>query len=277
MNFNDKKVAMTGYTGFLGKALEREINLAGGRVVHLSGDVRNITTFSNLDYSYDYLFHFGAPSSQILFKREADYCIDVTVNGMRNAIEACQRNGMKLVFPSTGLLSHGQANEYARGKQICEDLARGADIDWLCVRVFGTYGPGEEQKRDFASVPWLFMSDLMAGRPPIVYGDGSQTRDFIYLDDTVESILHLAENVSHEIVDVGSGAPVSFNKLIELLNTELGSKIDPEYIDAPVNYIEKTGGDITRLSRFYKPRVSINEGIRRMVEYAKSHHHDNNQ
>lgn len=269
MNYENKKIALTGYTGFLGKALDKALTNAGARVVHLAGDVRNAQTFSQVDYSYDMLFHFGAPSSQILFKSSADYCVDVTINGMRNAIEACQRSGVKLIFPSTGLLSHGQSNEYARCKEVSEDLARGADINWLAVRVFGTYGPGESQKQDFASVPYLFMQEIMQGRQPIVYGTGEQSRDFIYVDDTVQGIIHVAELLSQQIVDIGSGDPCTFNEIITLLNKHLGTDVKPEYVDAPQNYIKKTGGNIDLLKKYYAPKINLDEGLRLLVQYAR--------
>ena len=269
MNYKGKKIAITGHTGFLGTALVKELSRQGAHVELLIGDVRSYKTFQRLDYTFDYLFHFGAPSSQIQFKKSADYCVDVTINGMRNALEVCEKQGIKLIFPSTGLLSHGQSNEYARCKEVSEDLARGSGADWLAVRVFGTYGPGEEKKADFASVPWLFMQDILAGRSPVVFGDGTQERDFIYIEDTVNSILSVAELLSGQIVDIGTAEPVSFNTLIQIINDQTGSDIKPEYVGAPSNYIKQTGGNIELLKKYYTPKNSITAGIRKMVEYAK--------
>lgn len=265
-----KKVAITGHDGFLGRMLTLKLQRLGYNPKLLIGDVRDPRTFDPLDHSYDMLFHFGAPSSQVLFKRNADYCADVTINGMRNALANCQKRGVKLIYPSTGLLSHGQSNEYARCKAICEDLARGSSVEWLGLRIFGTYGPGEERKRDFASVPWLFMRDMMSDRQPVIYGDGNQTRDFIYITDTVSAIMSLAENVSQEIVDVGSGRSLSFNEIIGVLNLTLGTNIVPKYIDTPGNYIKHTNADISVLKQFYSPRVPLEAGIGRMVNYVKT-------
>lgn len=271
INYQNKKVAITGITGFLGAELAAALENAGATVIALKGDVRDPGTFLPVDYSVDYLFHFGAPSSQVLYKRAPDYCIDVTVNGMRNAIKTCEETGTKLIYPSTGLLSHGQTNEYARGKQICEDLHAGAQADVLGLRPFGTYGPGEEKKRDFASVPYLFMRDLMDGRAPLIFGDGEQRRDFIYIDDMVQSVITVAELKSGGIVDIGSGVPVSFNVLVQFLNEGLGTTIEPERTgQKPKNYIDETGADITELSKYYKPKVGLKEGIARMIEHEKA-------
>ena len=276
MSFINKKVAVTGHTGFLAGHLCDWLYAHGAQVYKLVGDVRDSATFAELDYSFDFLFNFGAPSSQILFKRSPDYGIDVTVNGMRNAIKACEQNGIKLVYPSTGLLSHGQANEYARGKQICEDLARGARCDILGVRIFGTYGPGEEKKRDFASVPFLFMREMLEGKAPVIFGDGSQKRDFIYIEDTVNSIVTLADKAGESIVDVGTGVPISFNELVAILNEELGTDITPEYIHKPGNYIDETGADPTLLNRYYKTKFDFRKGIKELISYAKSDSHYDN-
>ncbi len=270
MHYEGKKVAVTGWSGFLGSKLCEELEQAGADVIRLKGDVRNILTFVGIDYSVDYLFHLAAPSSQILFKRAADYCVDVTVNGMRNALAACEQNGTKLIYPSTGLLSHGQANEYARSKQICEDLAAGAKADVLGVRIFGTYGPGEEKKRDFASVPYLFMRDIMAGRRPLIFGDGEQRRDFIFIDDTVQALMHVAELKSGGVVDIGTGTSVSFLTLVDLLNDGLTTSIEPILTGRkPKNYIDETGSNIEELSKYYLPQIDMEAGIEAMIKHEE--------
>lgn len=266
MNYNDKKIAITGHTGFLGSNLRRVLLAAGARVRCLDGDVRDSQTFEPVDYDTDMLFHFGAPSSQIMFQREPDYAIDVTVNGMRQAIKACERSGAKLIFPSTGLLSLGGSNEYARGKMICEDLQAGAQCDNLGLRIFGTYGPGEAAKRDYASVPFLFMQELRANRAPVIYGDGSQERDYIYIEDTVNAIIRVAEIVSGGTIDIGSGEPISLKVLVDKLITLLGVDLTPTYIPKPANYIDASAADTSRMDQYYTRQYNLDDGLQAMIE-----------
>lgn len=275
MNYSGKTIAITGANGFIGKALvnwfrkDETINL---RI--LETDVRDPRTFLGLDHSVDYLFHFAAPSSQVLFKRMPLHCTEVTVAGFLNAAKACINNGIKLVYPSTGLLSSPQRNEYARTKEVCEQIAVDERFESLGVRIFATYGPGEHHKRDFASVPYLFARDMAAGKQPLIYGDGQQVRDFIYIDDTVQAILHLAEECSEPVVDVGYGESVSFNQIIAQINWALvgrdkGKYIKPIFVDRPPDYVNETRANVDIMNRFYKCRTSFEPGVNKVVKHLK--------
>jgi UDP-glucose 4-epimerase len=176
---------------------------------------------------------------------------------------------VRLIYPSTGLLSQGDTNEYARGKKVLEDIHLGSGMDALGIRIFATYGPGEGHKRDYASVPYLFARDMVQGRSPIIFGDGSQVRDFIYIDDTVQGILALAEECPDPIVDLGSGEQVTFRQILGKINSALGDIIQAKYVDKPTGYVDKTKANIDRLSDFYEPKCSIDVGIKNMVDALK--------
>lgn len=281
MNYYGKKIAITGANGFIGSALRWALEKKHAFVHTIDGDIRDPKTFSQaratspnimtpsaLDYSFDYLFHFAAPSSQVLFKRKPAYCIETTLKGFMNAAKACRRNGIRLIYPSTGILSQERYNEYAMCKKICEDYVAGTDIDALGLRIFATYGPGEAHKRDYASVPYLFARDIVNGRQPVVFGDGSQTRDFIYIDDVVEAILHLAEGCTDPVIDVGSGEPISFNyllsTLIALSSVDKQAKMYSSVV-APAGYIENTAANVMELHKYYVPSVTLENGLSKII------------
>lgn len=267
MNYKGKKVAITGIgNGFIADRLARALSLVGAEVYDLDGDIRDPKTFSDIDYSYDYLFHFAAPSSQILFKRKTQYCVDVTINGFLNAVNACREHGVKLIYPSTGILSQGDTNEYARCKKLCEDIAVGSKLDSLGVRIFASYGPTEGHKRDYASVPYLFIRDIAKGKRPTIYGDGKQLRDFIYIDDVINSLAILAEEANEPIIDIGSGKSHSFNDIIEVANQVTMQDIKPVYVDAPSGYVNETHANIEVLSKYYVPQTGLMDGVKRVVE-----------
>lgn len=276
-DLKNKRVAVTGATGFLGKALVRELKSQGAKVVILSGPIEHLQSFregedissfdgairtQKIDHSIDYLFHLAAPSSQTLFKRKPAYCIEVTLKGLINAAETCRKNGIRLIYPSTGLLSQDKYNEYAMCKKIGEDYIKGLNIDATGVRIFATYGPGEEHKADYASVPYLFARAMVRGDRPVVWGTGTQKRDFIYIDDVVEALISIALNPpSNRIVDVGSGHGTSFNEIIEEINKNLEVPVKVIRVEQPHNYVSKTKAD-----SYWKTKRSLEFGINALVE-----------
>lgn len=277
MNYHNKNIAITGGTGFLGNNIGFALEEAGANVKYLSGDIRDRLTFEPLDYSYDYLFHFAAPSSQVLFKRKGPYCIEATIAGFMNASQACEKHGVRLIYPSTGLLSSGRFNEYAMCKKLCEDYASNLGVDSLGLRIFATYGPGEAHKADYASVPYLFIRDVLDGRQPVIFGNGEQVRDFIYIDDVVSAALVLAEECSHPIIDLGSGESTAFGQIIIEMQEILKKIINPIYIDKPTGYVTETMADISRLTEFYVPEVDFKAGIERTIRHEESRRNDNNK
>jgi len=267
MNYKNKRVAITGSTGFLGRALYSALAEAGADIYRINGDIRDPETFAILDHSFDYLFHFADPSSQILFRRQAFYAAETTLIGFMNAAKACQKNGIKLIYPSTGLLSQETENEYARCKKVCEDIHVHSGIDAIAIRIFATYGPGEGHKRDYASVPYLFVRDWMGGHRSVVFGDGNQTRDFIYIDDVIAGIMTIAETYNGQVIDLGSGIANRFNDIFEILKKETGQNFDAIYVDKPGGYVQETLADPSEAAKLgIVPLVTFEQGIKNIIE-----------
>lgn len=267
MNYRNKKVAVTGWSGFIGQHLVKALKDQGATVILITGDVRHRGSFHKIDHTFDYLFHFAAPSSQVLFNRKPYHCLQVTLLGMMNALEVCNNYGVKLVYPSTGLLSSDRFNEYALAKKTCENLAQGADA--LGIRLFAAYGPGEGHKRDYASVPYLFARDFADERQPVVFGDGSQKRDFIYIEDAVTGIIRLAEMCNDPVIDLGSGESSTFNEILDACAAATQVMIKPVYVDRPSGYVDETHAEVEKLHQYYTPSIGLKEGIRKTVESLK--------
>ncbi len=275
MYYAHKRILLTGATGFLGQAIGEALKKEGADVIAFDGDIRDFPDFVDyIDHSLDYVFHFADPSSQILFNRQARYAAETTINSFLNVSRLCQDNGVRLIYPSTGLLSQGKTNQYARCKAVCEDIHLGSNLDALAIRIFATYGPGEQHKRDYASVPYLFARDMVAGKQPVVYGDGNQRRDFIFIEDVVKAVLVMAEECTEPIIDLGSGQANTFNQVIQMINEALFSGdtanyIKPIYVPAPANYVEETGANLDAMRKYFRPMVALDEGIKATVEHLK--------
>lgn len=299
MKWIDEKILVTGGAGFIGSHLVERLLDEKAEVVVLDnfsegkrsnvpegcdvvkGDVRNRKALDEVG-PVDYVFHFGAPSSIILFNKRPVECVDITACGFINVLEwARDIKVNKVVYPTSGSV-YGNTplpqseearllpmNLYGVSKLACEHLARlyGEKLQIVGLRIFAGYGPGEEHKGDFASPVTIFLSSMMRNKRPVVYGNGKQSRDFVYIDDVVEAIMRAAERSVQGIINVGSGEANSFNEVIGCINQSLGSNIQPTYIDKPVNYLEKTLAD----TRHMKETLALNpltlkEGLHRYLE-----------
>lgn len=280
MKWDGKQVLVIGGAGFLGSQLVRRLleknadvtvfdNFSTGKREYIPSECRliegDISAKNPLDsvHDIDYVFHFGSPASIILFNKNPEICAYTTLNGFINVLEWSKQNSIeKVVYPSSGsvygntpLPQHEDmepkpANLYGVYKLICERIAKSYSetVPSSGLRIFAGYGPSEDHKGGFASVVTLFLNSIIKSKQPIVYGDGTQSRDFVYIEDIIQAVLTVAENdIKGSVVNVGSGKAYQFNDIISIINNLLGKDTKPIYINKPVNYLENTQADITRM------------------------------
>lgn len=310
MDWKDKKVLVNGVTGFIGSNLAKELLKKGAEVysidnfsyidremmgkkfhelkdiIVIEGDVSDKGNWSKLPTDIEYIFHFSAPSSVVLFKRYPEKCWNETLFGLYNALEFCKKNNVKkLMYPSSGAIYSGNKmphtekvypkprNLYASAKVACEALANSYSdfVKSIGLRIFVGYGPGEEWKGDFGSALYLFIRDLMNDRAPEVWGDGNQTRDFVYIDDLIKMIIKSAEIEHTGIINLGTGKSSSFKDLIERINKILGSKKEPVFVPKKdPNYLEHIKADVTLTNRLMGIKtIDIDEGLQKFIDYLK--------
>lgn len=214
-----KKIAVLGRNGFIGKELYK-------RFEHC---------YNYLRPDLDYVFWFSAASSQILFKHAPEYCKKETLNGFVNVLDYCKENNIKLIYPSTASYD----NDYADTKRQLEWIQSESPYkNILGYKISAGYGPGEAHKGEYASIVYQFCKEMKEGKRPIVYGDGTQTRDFIYIDDIVDNIVENMDKTG--IIDLGTGINHSFNEVVDIINDELKTNIKPIYIEKPKHYLKDT-------------------------------------
>ena len=300
-NFQEKNCIVTGGSGFIGQNLVKKLldhnarvyvidNFSFGafqsnidpRASVIEGDIRDYSVLEKLPViEYHYFFHFAAPSSIILFDKDPFECFEITIEGFLNAMKYCVRHNIRLVYPSTGSLyssiesPHAEnstlnieaINIYAKAKLSLEMIHKSykQKSNVIGLRIFAGYGPSEAHKKEFASVIYNFCQQMKNGHRPVIFGDGTQVRDFIYIDDIVNAILILAELGQENIINIGSGQSISFNKIIAIINEVLKTQIQPIYNEKPNFYLERTQSDIRVLEKYYKPYNLIKHGIENII------------
>ena len=286
-----KKILVTGSDGFIGSHLVRELERTGSEIICVDkapkqkdtlrmnvASKRFVKYFKKKDF--DYIYHFGSPCSVLLFNKNPEKCLDNTLSGFRNIISIIKDKDTKLIYPSSGNVYGSKStphseldqtkpcNLYGIGKAWCEYVVQVSKVNAIGLRIFCAYGDGEEMKGYLSSVLCQFLKDVMNRRSPLIWGDGSQTRDFIYIDDLIEGILGSAMLEGFPFMNLGSGVSTDYNDLVKIINKVLGSDIAPQYIERPKNYVLKTFADthLMRLTLGLIPR-SLEDGISRFVEY----------
>lgn len=238
-------ICLTGRNGFIGGQLYKR----------LLSQNKPIETIPSIKSEIIYLF--GSPSSVMLYNKNIDYCFRETINSFLEACSVIKQNNGYLVYPSSATVNN-KNNSYSRCKAALEEIAAGYEIRSLGLRISACYGL-EEHKGEYASIVYQWCKQMKNGERPVIWGDGTQTRDFIYIDDLIDKIIELSGKEEEGIVEIGTGINTSLNEVVATINKVLGTNIEPIYIEKPKSYIQ----DTPVKSINYK--VSLEEGIKRII------------
>lgn len=300
-------ILVTGGAGFIGSNLVRRLLGAGHSVTvydnFTTGVEENLAgisvpvirdTIGNFDAhdtsEFQVIIHLGMPSTMMLYRNDSVGCMEEAVMGMHKILEACRVNGSKLVFASSssvynGLeLPHTEDREvlvkdfYTEARVAMERLAKLYSdlygIHSIGFRFFAVYGPHEEAKKGYANMVSQFLWSIMRGESPRVFGDGSQTRDFTYVDDVTRILMEAMDKSFNqtEIFNIGTAHNYTFNDIIQVINEELGTNVPPVYVENPIrNYVKTLLADITKLKQhFTPPEIQLRDGVKKLIAYYQT-------
>jgi dTDP-glucose 4,6-dehydratase len=298
---------VTGGAGFLGSHMCELLLARGHRVIcidnletgnlqnieHLRGDDfvfdnHDITEFVQVDEPVDFVYHLASPASPIDYARLPLQTLKVGSHGTHHMLGVAKAKRARFLLASTSEVYgdpeiHPQPEDYwgnvnpigPRGvydeaKRYAEAMTmayhRQQGVDTCIVRIFNTYGP-RMRPHDGRAIP-TFLRQALQDKPLTVFGDGSQTRSFCYVDDLVRGLVSLAESEVHLPVNLGNPNEYTLQQLAEAVIEVSGSRSEIVYEALPVDDPKVRQPDITRAKQIlgWEPEVELNDGLKRTID-----------
>jgi len=302
-----KKVLVTGGAGFIGSHLVQKLSENGNEVIVLDnllrgnkldndtmkninlivGDVKDLSTVEKAAKGCDHIFHFAAVLGVDVVADNPVTTMDTEVIGMRNVTQAAMKFGVsKVIYASTsGVYGHSAIEKsvtedviidprtsYAIAKRYNEIYLKALNeekgLNSVSLRFFNIYG----KRQDNRMVIPRFIEQALAGEPLTVYGEGKQTRDFTYIDDTIKSCLLLAEKAGNaEIYNIANENELTIEDLAKAVVKVTGSSSKISHIEAPkkrYDYeVERRYGSSNKLFKTigYKPHTKLEDGLKAIL------------
>ena len=253
------------------------------------------TTFADmLPVKVDEIYHLACIASPPKYKEYSIETLMTSFVGTKNVLDLAKRYGSKVLFTSTSEvygdpLVHPQPEEYFgnvntfgerscydEGKRVAESLIyeyrRKFSLDAKIVRIFNTYGPYMDI--DDGRVITNFIKQIIANKPLIIYGDGTQGRSFCYVDDMIDGLFRLMNSVEHGPMNIGNpNTEFTLNELVGQFEGILGRKLKVAYIEATENDPKQRKPIIEKAQRLlgWAPAVGLTEGLKKTMMYFGLH------
>jgi len=305
------KILVTGGAGFIGSHLVDRLLTDGCRVVALDdlssgkmqnlerhsngpnfrfvkGDIRDKKTVDSVMSDVDAVVHEAAFTSVPLSIKNPKLTNDVNIAGTLNLLMSSLRKNIGCFIFASSAAVYGAATKmpiaensqtrplspYGESKlgaeKKCQEFWKTHGLKTVCLRYFNVYGP-RQTGGEYAGVISRIFDRLHNNLPPVIYGDGKQTRDFIYIDDAVDAtILTLNSNAAGETINVGTGGATSVIQVCQTLQEIMDKTAFKPIHEAPrVGDIRHSQADITKSKKIlgYSPKVSLKEGLEKFVAW----------
>lgn len=305
-----RKMLVTGGAGFIGSHLATRLvrdghavrvfdNLSTGskknlepiadRIEFLEGDLTDAARVAQAVERVDVVFHQAALAS---VPRSVERPLDThaaCVTGTLNLLDSARKAKVKRVVYAGSSSAYGNQpvmpkhegqvpevlSPYAAAKMAgelyCQAFATTYGLETVRIRYFNVFGPRQDPNSPYSAVIPLFISALLSGKRPKIFGDGLQSRDFTYVDNVVDGNLRAAsaDGVSGKVYNVACGGSINLLDLLKELSRLLGKPFDPEFAPPRTGDVKHSWADVSAAERElgYRVSVDLNEGLRRTVEY----------
>jgi nucleoside-diphosphate-sugar epimerase len=303
---------VTGGAGFIGSHLTEEIVRRGHRtrvadslvtgkrtnldhvpgVEFLQGDLADMEFARRAVEGVDFVLHQAALPSVPRSVKDPVTSNRANVDATLNVLVAARDAGVKRVVFAGSSSAYGNTatlpkhedmpnsplSPYALQKVVGELYLQMFtslyNLETVTIRYFNVFGPRQDPSSPYSGVISLFATALLENRPPTIYGDGEQTRDFTYVANVVDGVLRACEapKASGQVINVATGSRISLNQLFESMRRLIGADVTPKYESERAGDVHDSQADITRAREIlgYKPIVPFEEGLRLTVDWYRS-------
>jgi UDP-glucose 4-epimerase len=300
------KVVVTGGAGFIGSHLCYELaqrgnqviilddlstgkkanteELIGNKVEFVQGSITDLPLLQELFRDVDYIFHLAAIPSIPRSLENPLASHNANITGTLNVLLAARDNKVRKVIyassssvygdtptlPKTEDMLPNPQSPYAvtklAGEYYCRVFDQVYNLPTVCLRHFNVYGPRQDPSSQYAAVIPRFISRLIEGKPPIIFGDGEQTRDFTFVKDAVAANILAAESNSTGVFNIGAGKRVTVNELAQLIGSIMGKSIKPIHQEPRPGDIRHSLASISKAATFgYCPKYNLQQGLEETI------------
>ena len=301
-----KRVAITGGAGFIGSHLAEELatgnsviiidDLSTGRkenidsliekdnVRFIMGSILDLNLLQEAFGGVDFVFHLAALPSVPRSIKDPQTTNEVNITGTLNVLLAARDNKVKKVIYSSSSSVYGDTpilpkkedlpacpqSSYAVtklcGEYYCQVFQQVYQLNTVCLRYFNVYGPRQDPNSQYAAVIPSFISRALAGKPPIIFGNGEQTRDFTFVKDAVVASILAVDRDATGVFNIGSGNRTSINDLAQLIARLIAIGAKPIYHQPRPGDIRHSLADISKARQIgYNPKYSLEEGLTKTI------------
>lgn len=268
-------------------------NLAGvaSEVELIEGDITDAALMREAVAGVDCVFHQAARASVPLSVERPLETHAACVTGTLTVLDAARRGDVRRVVYAASSSAYGDQPTASKretdlpmpispygaaklaGELYAQAFAATYGLQTVALRYFNVFGPRQDADSPYSAVIPLFVTALLEGRPPRIYGDGRQSRDFTYVANVVQGNLLAADalDVSGRVINVAMGHTISLLDLLGKLKTQLGSTIEPVHEPPRAGDVRESLADITLARKLlgYEPAIDFDEGLRRSLDYYR--------
>jgi nucleoside-diphosphate-sugar epimerase len=303
---------VTGGAGFIGSHISEELSRRGHSVrvadslitgkrsnldhvrgvEFLEGDLADLDFARQAVQSVDYVLHQAAIPSVPRSVKDPIASNRANVDATLNVLVAARDAGVKRLVFAGSSSAYGNAptlpkheempssplSPYALqkviGEQYLQMFTKLYGLETVSIRYFNVFGPRQDPTSPYSGVISVFATALIENRPPTIYGDGEQTRDFTYVANVVDGALRACEaaRASGEVINVATGGRISLNQLFRTMRDLVGGTVDPIYTEVRSGDVKDSQADIEKAQRLlgYQPTISFEEGLKRTIEWYRT-------